>query len=265
MQVIDRRVNLETEERQPRRRPFFKRLWRYISWPGPGVGIPTRALHPPLPGEVMRNKIKEPLISYLESHGFKEAENQWTWIRPRTAWINDYIYAALLTKSAPELYGVNLYVGIQCPPISQLLAEFSGGRYELTRPLLRPLIHIPYLPKQHIPSRWNFWSKAFDDEEMDDMLWHLEHYGLPFMVSFSTLDDLVVALNKYASLFHRDPENVAAILAFAGRNDEALQGLEMGVRTVKGMSEDQKSIINTMIDALHKRTLQAFVNERKIT
>lgn len=199
-------------------------------------------------------KIRKPLALYLEAHGFKEAEEQWTWIRPRTAWINDYIFAPLLIKSAPELYGISLHVGVQCPPVNRLLVELSGGHYKPSRPLLSPLISEAYLPKQRIPSRWNFWNTAFDDEEMDDMLWHLERYGLPFMESFSTLDDLVAALDKYASLFRHWPEAVAAILALAGKYEEALQRLEEGLRMVKGMSEDQIKTINMMIVALQNKT-----------
>lgn len=251
---------MESQDRRPRQRSFFARLRRRIN--GPGAGIPNRALHPPLAGDVMRAKIREPLGSYLEARDFKKAEEQWTWIRPRTAWVNDYIFAPLLTKSAPELYGINLYVGVQCPPVNRLLVEVSGGRYKPTRPLLSPLISEPYLHKKRIPSRWDFWNTAFDDEEMDDMLWHLECYGLPFMESFNALDDLVAAFYQYAPLFQDWPEKAAAILALAGRYDEAQRRLEGSLRTVKAMSEEQIKIINTMIDALQDKTLQGLVADR---
>lgn len=257
---------MEPQDRRPKQRTLFARLRRYIKarefeFKFAGTGIPTRVLHPLLSDEAMRNKIRGPLKFHLESHGFKETEDQWMWVRARTAWINDYIFAPLLTKSAPELYGINLYAGIQCPPIARLRSELSGDRHELTRLLLRPLIHIPYLPNKQIPSRWNFWNKAFDDEEVDDMLWYLERYALPFLESFSTLDDLVLGLDKYAPLFQREPENVAAILAFAGRFDEAQQRLEEGLHTVKGMSVGQINIINAMIAALQNNTLQTCINK----
>lgn len=250
---------MDSQDKQPRRRSILSRLRRYLN--GPVAGIPTRPLHPALAGHEMRAKIRKPLESYLVARGFSKAEEQWEWTRPRTPWVDDYVFAPLLIKSAPELYGISLHVGLVCAPVNRLFAELSGGRYRLPRPLLSPLISDPSLTKNRVPSRWDFWSTSFDDEGIDDMLWHLEHYGFPFMEAFSTLEDLVLAVVRYATLFQQWPEKAAAILAFAGRFAEAQQRLEDGLRTVKGMSEEQTEIISAMTDALRDRTLPGLIAE----
>lgn len=212
----------------------------------------------------MRSKIKGLLGSYLESRGFKETDEQWTWIRPRTPWVSDHIVFSLLSKSAPDLYGVSLRVGVQSLPVNHLLAILSGGRYRLTHPLVSPLLSDPSISSRKIPSRWDFWSTAFDVEEAEDMLWHLDRFGMPFMEAFNTLDDLVNGLTKYAQLFQLWPEKAAAVLALADRFDDAHQHLELGRRTIKGLSEEQHQLIGSMMNAFDDQSIRMLVAKARV-
>lgn len=246
-------MNSEIKKRLPKRRSLISRLRRLIN--KGGTPKPIRGLHPPLTDQDMRNRIMAPIWNYLENCGFKKTDEEWVWIRPRTAWIDDYVFVPLLTKSAPELYGVNLRVGVRSSPIGRLLSALGDSRYVKIRPLLCPLISEPYLPNQQLPSRWNFWNTAFDDEEMDDLLWHLERYGFSFMESFSTLNDLIEALDNYSSLFKHWPEVVAAILVLAGRYDEAQNYIKDSLSVGRG-GADSIRILSKMDESLKNKQLQ---------
>lgn len=242
----------------PRRRSLFSRLRRSVQGP---AGVVPVARHAPLSQAEMMDKIFAPLASYLAGLGFM-AEREDTWTRKRTAWATDHVFAPALTKSAPELIGVNVHVGLRCEPTNQLLSELCGGAYELQRPLLSPLLSEACLPEK-VSSRWNFWSNAFDEEELDDMLWHLERYAFPFMESFSTLDDIQKALQQRSELFSEWPEKVAAVLTLAGRRSEAQAVL---ARACTGnLSSEQLRVVAAIGSALEDGSLELTVSKIRST
>lgn len=192
-----------------------------------------------------------------EALGFT-AEGECTWTRRRTAWATDHIFAPALTKSAPELIGVNVHTGIRCELVNRLLSELCVGTYDLQRPLLSPLLGEACLPEK-VPSRWNFWNNAFEEEELDDMLWHLERYALPFMESFSTLDDIQIAIQRRSELFSGWPEKVAAAFILSGRHSDARAVLERA--SSENLSSEQLRVAAAIRSALDDGSLERTVSK----
>lgn len=253
---------------QPIRRNLFMRLKRFlkareIEFRISGSGIPTRKLHEVLSGDKLKSEIKMPIKTHLENIGFKESDSSWVWTRMRSNLISDYCWVQLLTKGAPEVYGVILHVGVQCLPINQFLSEFIDEKLDSNGPLISTLIQN-IDAKSKIPSRWSFWNTAFDPEEVGDLLWHFDKYALIFMESLKEFQDLVRAVELNPSLFSLLPERSSAILMLAGRYEEALHILEVSLRHSSSLSQNKRKIISNMIEAIHDQSIQRVVDKYSI-
>jgi len=196
---------------------------------------PPKPQHAPIRLAEMKLRITETVDQYLNEHGFEQTnKNSAIWLRPRVQYFHDYISLRFDTRPSGGLLGVMVYAGFKVPTVHELRMKLPHKNYEKEFATFGDYTFQLH-KKKTIRTKWRFWNTAYSEEEVSDLVEHIEKYAFAYFDSVNNYDDLLFEIELRGNLF---TENKAIIYALNGKKEKGMQILEEDIKKQETMQKN---------------------------
>ncbi len=162
---------------------------------------PPKAKHDPVRLAEIKQRIVIAVNHNLSKNDFQQVrKNLELWVRKRTDDIYDVI--SLQFDSHPSLGCIRVLVniGYHSSKVEKLFCKLADESYDLTTSTDGGYCY--QVNPDETKTEWMFWNIAFEESEKDDLIYHINTFGISFLEKVSSHKELLAFIERRKGPFH---------------------------------------------------------------
>lgn len=187
---------------------------------------PPKAKHDPIRLSEIKQRIVISVDRDLSKNGFQcVGNNLEIWVRKRTEDIFDLISLLFDPRPSQGCIRVLVNIGYHAPQVEKYFLELADKSYDLSSSTDGGYCY--QLNPKETKAEWMFWDIAFEESEINDLVHHINTFGIPFLEKVSNHEELIKFIER-----RQGPFDIrrAILYQLIGNKGKGLEILESGRR-----------------------------------
>ncbi len=183
---------------------------------------PPKAIHEPIRLAEIKQRILVAVNKNLITKGFSQpSKSRPIWIKRRTE--NIYDCLSLQFDPSPTLGQMRVLLGIgyHAPEIERWTARLASEKYDPTSSTDGGYCY--QVNPEERKTEWVFWNTHYQESEKDDLIFHINTFGIPFLEKVSSYQELLAFIERSEGPFGIER---AILNELTGNKQKALEILE---------------------------------------